>query len=849
MLLSQVLNPKNNNFDLFRLIAALLVIYGHASGLVLVPNVVNSDFVASMLRFEYSGSLAVKFFFLLSGLLVTASFLSRPQIGEFVIKRAARILPGLFVCLCISVFIIGPWFTSQSLLQYFSNDQTWKYLINNTFLFQLEWRLPGVFADSKYGLNGSLWTLPLEVICYLFLAAIYGLGIWRVQWLSNLVLLSVIFLSFFMPQLMVPLFANNQESHLLPGCFALGALFATNQNYIVINKQGALALVLLTALLWGSGLKIAVFYVSFFYCCLYLGSRKIVVEKLKISADPSYGVYIYGFVIQQCIAHVFPAQGVLFNQVFSALIAILIGLLSWFWIERPSMYFVKKMLGAGHLLEIKEGYEIGQKNIVSLVSAKKPVMILGLLGLAWIMHFIALYFIFPGHYHPLSFHHSDFYIPAAFAYALSDAYSYINLLNWPRPLFMWFYKFTGYFGHAGSVAWVVGIVFSNCVLTALLFKRALVLKNDLTFYAFFALYCFVLFTQPYFYTFYSQDIGSQLSYLLLLSGIFIFYLCYEGSLIGAALALFSCSACAFLIKETYILSISFIVFCWFVFNLRKDLIKALAPGVAVFIAAVIAAVVNLRTKSVFVNVDAGLGSDYHISLDILSILKELSRYGREGITPILVIALGLIAFFMYKQYKNKILMAGFFMCVVFAILAWLPNALLPFHHYQGYSFNGLYVCFATLFFVVKMAQEQKLSKPVFWVIIMVLLISPASSIKKYKDDRNQWVLAMERIQTNMLTGFRQATEQLLEQDHPVTVLITGISSPFHPFIFPESIRSFAGVGKVSTYYFVVPQEFPNNLGKKIDLVQYISESEQNTVAADQEWQFDKDGKLVAVLKK
>jgi hypothetical protein len=51
MLLNQVINPKNNNFNFFRLIAALLVIYGHASGLVLVPNVVNSDFVASLLGF------------------------------------------------------------------------------------------------------------------------------------------------------------------------------------------------------------------------------------------------------------------------------------------------------------------------------------------------------------------------------------------------------------------------------------------------------------------------------------------------------------------------------------------------------------------------------------------------------------------------------------------------------------------------------------------------------------------------------------------------------------------------------------------------------------------------------
>ncbi len=315
------------------------------------------------------------------------------------------------------------------------------------------------------------------------------------------------------------------------------------------------------------------------------------------------------------------------------------------------------------------------------------------------------------------------------------------------------------------------------------------------------------------------------------------------------MALFCFSVCAFLIKETYILSVSFVAFCWFFFYWKRSVVTAFAPGVAIFIAAVIAAVVNLRTKSVFVNLDADHGSDYHISLDVLSVLKELSRYGREGITPILVIALGLIAFFVYKHYKNRLLLAVFFICIAFALLAWLPNALLPFHHYQGYSFNGLYICFAAVFFLAKMAQDKILSKRIFWGMIIVLLVSPISSLKKYKDDRNQWVLAMESVQTNMLAGFRKATAQLLTLDQPVTVLITGISSPFHPFVFPESIRSFAGGDKVTTYYFVVPKEFPNNLGKKIDLVQYISETDKNTLSADQEWQFDKDGKLVAVLKK
>ena len=733
--------------------------------------------------------------------------------------------------------------------EYFSNSQTWNYLINNTLLYQLEWRLPGVFTQSKYGLNGSLWTLPLEVVCYLFLAAIYGLGIWRIQWLANLVLLGVIFLSFFMPQFLIPLFAGNKESHLLPGCFALGALFATNQSLIVVNKQGVLALVLLTALLWATSLKLPLFYLCFFYCCLYFGSRKAIVEKLKIPADPSYGVYIYGFLIQQCLGHLFPQQGVLFNQVVAAIIAIIAGLLSWYYIEKPSMRLVKKILAQEKEAEI---LQLPSNNwpdrVIRSLTSKGALRLVGLMSIAWLMYFVSLYFIFPGYFDPLSFHHSDFYIPAAFANAPGEYYSFASLLNWPRPLLMWALKFGGYFGHAGSVAWLVAMVFLNCALTALLFKRLLVLSIDWRFYLVFALYCYLLFTQPYFYTFYSQDIGSQLSYLLLLIGCIALLEFIDRSKLVAFSVLFALTAGAMLMKETYALAIGFVTFCWFFFYLKQDWLKAIIPGLAVLCGGIVSALVNFKTNSVFVNLGAEQGSAYHIDISILSLVNEIVRYAREGVTPLLVIAFGLILFQIYKTYKNKLWLLSFFLCLTFALLAWLPNALLPFHHYEGYSFNGLYVCFAVLFFAVKILQEQSHSQKLLWAIVIFTLLSPITSIKKYHDIRNTWVLAMEKVQMNLLAGITKATGQLVPLEKNVTVLVTGISAPFHPFAFPESLRSFAG-GNKAEYYFVVPKDFPDKVGTKIDLVHFIADADKASVAYDQEWQFDDQGNLLTISTK
>lgn len=847
MLLRELLTSKKNNLDLFRLIAALLVIYGHAPAFV--QGAQSSDFVAYLLGFDYSGSLAVKFFFMLSGMLVTLSIMSRPDALQFLLKRAARIFPGLFVCVLLTAFVIGPLFTQLDLLEYFTHSSTWNYVFHNATLFQLEWNLPGVFTAAKTSVvNGSLWTLPLEVVCYLFLVAFYTLGIWRNKVFATIFLSVVIFVSFFAPEYLPAYFANNHEATKLAGCFALGALFATHSELISINAINLFALALLTLLFWASPLKILLFYLCFFYACIYLSSISIVVNRLKLPGDASYGVYIYGFVVQQSLANMFPQQGVLFNQLTAAVIALGLGFCSWFWVEKPILVLTKEFLGAAQPITLVRSVGLNfSQRVFELIKSKGLLTLLLLVSLAWLVHFFALYFIFPGHYSPLAFHHSDFYIPGSFAFAPGDGYSFVNLLNWPRPLFMWVYKFTGYFGHPGSVAWVVGVVFLNCALSALLVRRLLRLTIDRNFILFFALYCFLLFSQPYFYTFYSQDIGSQVSYLLLLLGFYSFLLLSERHLYLGFSCVLLFSGCAFLVKETYSLAFGFVTFCWFIYYVRTDWQKAFAPGVAIFIAGVISALINFKTKSVFVNPEAEAGSSYHINIEPLSVFKELARYASEGIAPTLVLAFLLIIFQVHKSYKNRQLTFFACVCVAFALLAWLPNALLPNHHYEGYSFNGLYVCFLLLFFVLKMVQDKISFKPMLIGVLVLVVLSPLTSLKRYQGTRNTWVLAMEQVQKNMLEGFNKATEQLVGRPEPINVLVSGITSPFHPFAFPSAIRSFKG-GENATYYFIPPKDFAANLGNKVDLVKFITAEERSNYSFDQEWKFDEQGRLVEIKK-
>ncbi len=345
MRLDELLQSRNNNLDLFRVIAALLVIYGHAPAFV--PNQAAHDFVYDMLRFDYSGSLAVKFFFMLSGLLVTRSLLLRPAIKPFLLKRAARIFPGLIVCLLFSVFAVGLSLTSLQVSAYLQHPQTWSYLLHNSLLFSMQWNLPGVFENAHTSIvNGSLWTLPLEVLCYIFLAVFSVAAIRNSRLLASVLLLAPIGAIFFENKILFAHLAAFKDALMLGGCFCVGVLAALYQQQIVINAKGVAGGVVVLLLLWSSPLQILCFYIVFFYSCLYLSSTPIVNQYLKIPGDPSYGIYIYGFVIQHLVAHFFPNQSLFFNQWMAVLVALAAGYLSWYLVERPAMHWAKARLSA-----------------------------------------------------------------------------------------------------------------------------------------------------------------------------------------------------------------------------------------------------------------------------------------------------------------------------------------------------------------------------------------------------------------------------------------------------------------------------------------------------------------------
>lgn len=99
--LGQVFDRRNNALNAWRLTLALGVIVWHAYPLT--GRTVSYEPVHQLLRDAW-----VDGFFAISGFLITASWFSNPRMRTYFAARGLRLLPGLWVCLIITAFVVAP---------------------------------------------------------------------------------------------------------------------------------------------------------------------------------------------------------------------------------------------------------------------------------------------------------------------------------------------------------------------------------------------------------------------------------------------------------------------------------------------------------------------------------------------------------------------------------------------------------------------------------------------------------------------------------------------------------------------------------------------------------------------
>lgn len=321
---------RSTGFDYLRVLLALGVIAWHSLPLSYGPG---EAAIKQASPFSYALSdLILPMFFALSGFLVAGS-LDRNSLVNFVGLRMIRIAPALAVEVFLSALLLGPMLTSFAIGDYFRDPLFSRYFLN--IIGEIQYQLPGLFLDNPFPnvVNGQLWTVPWELKCYAVLTvlALVGLVKYRVGLLMITVAGTAAFGVWYT-------FGNPAwgGTPLLVG-FLVGVLVHRYKDVLPWSASFAVfAAALIAALFYLDLHYLAAFPAAYFTVYLGLANpRKIALLR---GADYSYGLYLYGFAIQQAIAAIFPwSHEWYWNLAISLPIACAFAAFSWHCVEKPAL--------------------------------------------------------------------------------------------------------------------------------------------------------------------------------------------------------------------------------------------------------------------------------------------------------------------------------------------------------------------------------------------------------------------------------------------------------------------------------------------------------------------------------
>ncbi len=291
------------------------------------------------------GGLAVAVFFMISGFLVSHSYLNSKDISEFILKRFLRIFPGLAVVILLSAFLLGPIISELTPKEYFTHPQTYHYL-HTIVLFPIEYVLPGVFGSNLYpnAVNGSIWTIPYEVLCYIGVCLLGGFGFFK-QKKTLIALFLIIFcvMSYLPESILITTKNGITIRYLLElSCyFLVGAIFYFYHNKIKYNYLYlALSLVVLIYCSYQNEFKNAFMLAGAYVVFHFAFDTNIKLSNFSKYGDFSYGLYIYAFPVQQLVQHLtINSVGFKGNFLISFVITLILAFLSWHIVEKN---FIKK---------------------------------------------------------------------------------------------------------------------------------------------------------------------------------------------------------------------------------------------------------------------------------------------------------------------------------------------------------------------------------------------------------------------------------------------------------------------------------------------------------------------------
>ena len=322
----------HNEFDTLRIAAAMGVIFSHHFALTGTP-------APTWLNFGMVGGVAVMVFFTISGYLVTQSWLREPKVLRFLWKRWLRVWPGVLVAVLGNVILFGLLFTALPTREFLLHSQTLDYF-RNLLLYRAYVDLPAVFLGNPYPqvMNGPLWTIPMESLCYVVLAAVGALGCLRSRAMASLICGA--YLAYLLTQRNADLTGEMQHWYEYSAYFAHGALIALHREWFHAHARRFLLPLSVVALALFFGLRMqhtaGLLLLPPLLICL--GSCHVpALSPLHRWGDPSYGIYLFGFPMAQAVQASWPDLPFAVSLLLTIGLAAAAGYASWHAIESRAL--------------------------------------------------------------------------------------------------------------------------------------------------------------------------------------------------------------------------------------------------------------------------------------------------------------------------------------------------------------------------------------------------------------------------------------------------------------------------------------------------------------------------------
>lgn len=331
-----------NNFGFLRIFMALAVVWSHSFALYFGSE--DNEPISVLLSGAYNaGNVAVRVFFVVSGFLITQSFLNSKTMSSYLFRRISRILPGYVACIAITTFVIIPIVSQNFSL---TPAQAFKSMAGALLLRQ-NFPPSDIFSGNPVtAVNSSLWSIAFEFWCYIgvIFIAVIGPARYKIMAVLAIALLIVAKVALDLLGLKLGLglfddvFGWNYLWADIGPFFLCGSLCyffrdILPRSWIVLGVAVAVVVGLAH---WSGIVARAVFPVVLTYAVLFFAFSEVRFPSFA-EHDFSYGTYLYAYPIQQSLV---AAEPPFYGYVAVSMIASLFaGAVSWYLVEQ---HFIRR---------------------------------------------------------------------------------------------------------------------------------------------------------------------------------------------------------------------------------------------------------------------------------------------------------------------------------------------------------------------------------------------------------------------------------------------------------------------------------------------------------------------------